>query len=136
MNTAIIIWLIIWFLIALGIVIYLGYNVYKEKKTKEKNINLNNLTKQSEIEYDKLEKIDIEILDLLNGYEKNDISFNFISLVRLLKEYKFDYKIISTHGNKFEFRINLNHRSVTLNLMKVNNDINVMIYHMEACAKG
>ena len=78
----------------------------------------------------------MEILDLLFGYEENNIVFNFSSFVRLLKQYGFRYAITSGHDHRFTFEINLNHRSITLGLIKMDSGINVIIYNIDVIAKG
>ena len=148
-NTMATAWMIIWFVIAIAIITHLGLNAYREskrkrieaeKKVEEQQKELNELIQQRkeniQKKYDKDEEIDMEILDLLFGYEENNVVFNFSSFVRLLKQYGFRYAITSGHAHRFTFEINLNHRSITLGLIKMDGGINVMIYHIDVCAKG
>ena len=148
-NTMATAWIVIWFVIAIAIITHLGLNAYRESKRKrietEKRIEeqqkeLNELIQQRkeniQKKYDKDEEIDMEILDLLFGYEENNIVFNFSSFVRLLKQYGFRYAITSGHAHRFTFEISLNHRSITLGLIKMDGSINVMIYYIDVCAKG
>ena len=148
-NTTATAWIVIWFVIAIAIITHLGLNAYREskrkrieaeKKVEEQQKELNELIQQRkeniQKKYNKDEEIDMEILDLLFGYEENNIVFNFSSFVRLLKQYGFRYAITSGHAHRFTFEINLNHRSITLGLIKMDGGINVMIYHIDVCAKG
>ena len=148
-NTMATAWMVIWFAIAIAIITHLGLNAYREskrkrieieKKVEEQQKELNELVQQRkeniQKKYDKDEEIDMEILDLLFGYEENNIVFNFSSFVRLLKQYGFRYAITSGHAHRFTFEINLNHRSITLGLIKMDGGINVMIYHIDVIAKG
>lgn len=152
-NTMATAWIVIWFIIAIAIITHLGLNAYRESKRKrikaEKRIEeqqkelekeLNELIQQRkeniQKKYDKDEEIDMEILDLLFGYEENNIVFNFSSFVRLLKQYEFRYAITSGHAHRFTFEISLNHRSITLGLIKMDSGINVIIYNIDVIAKG
>ena len=122
-------------------IIYTMYDKHKENKTLEQEIaELEEANKRKRLEllekFKQITETENEINELLFGYEENNIVFNFSSFVRLLKQYGFRYAITSGHAHRFTFEISLNHRSITLGLIKMDGGINVIIYNIDVIAKG
>ena len=94
---------------------YINNKIQKERQERERELKA-----QKEKEYrDSIKKRDDEIIDLVMGYYKNKITFNFYSFERLLMNEHVEYNIHADSTTTSRFYIYLHELKIDMRIYKI-----------------